>query len=85
MTSARQSATAGEARRAVHAYLSEHAHDGWSEFAEANGVSVTGLIEDFGRTLSDEIDDAGDAADIRQDWVKRARKIDADRRRRGGG
>jgi hypothetical protein len=38
-------------------------------------------------TLSDEIDDAGDAAELGEDrklWVKQGRKIDAQRRRRGG-
>lgn len=73
-----------EERQALHAYLSEQAHTAWQTFAEENGVSVTGLLEALGVTLSDEIDAAGDAADIRQDWVKQGRKIDAQRRRRGG-
>jgi hypothetical protein len=71
-------------RQAIHAYLSEQAHEAWQTFAEENGVSVTGLIEVLGLTLSDEIDAAGDAASIRQDWAKQGRKIDAQRRRRGG-
>jgi hypothetical protein len=74
-------------RQAIHAYLSEQAHQAWQTFAEENGVSVTGLIEVLGLTLSDEIDKAvaagGDAADVRKDWVKQGRKVDAQRRRRG--
>jgi hypothetical protein len=74
-------------RQALHAYLSEQAHQAWQTFAEENGVSVTGLLEALGVTLSDEIDDAGDAAELGEDrklWVKQGRKIDAQRRRRGG-
>jgi hypothetical protein len=72
-------------RRALHAYLDEQAHESWQTFSEENGVSVTGLLEALGLTLSDEIDAAaGDPTDIRQDWVKAGRKIDAHRRRRGG-
>jgi hypothetical protein len=71
-------------RQALHAYLSEKAHQAWQSFAEENGVSVTGLLEALGQQLSEEIEVSGDAADIRQDWVKQGRKIDAQRRRRGG-
>lgn len=70
-------------RSALHAYLSEEAHGAWLAFAEENGVSVTGLLESLGLELSEEIDQAGDA-DIRQGWVRRGRKVDAQRRRRGG-
>ena len=71
-------------RQALHAYLSEGAHQAWQTFAEENGVSVTGLLEALGVQLADEIKEVGDAADIRQDWVRQGRKIDAQRRRRGG-
>jgi len=70
-------------RQALHAYLSETAHWAWLTFAEENGVSVTGLLEALGLELGDEIEQAGDA-DIRLGWVRRGRKIDAERRRRGG-
>lgn len=71
-------------RQALHAYLSEAAHEAWQAFAEENGVSVTGLLESLGLELEQEIEAAaGDAADIRRDWVKAGRKIDAARRRRG--
>lgn len=72
-------------RQALHAYLSEAAHAAWQQFAEENGVSVTGLLEADGLRLAAEIDEAGgDACDIRRDLVRAGRKIDAERRRRGG-
>jgi hypothetical protein len=67
-------------RQALHAYLGEEAHSGWQSFAEEHGVSATSLCEVIGIDL-------GAAAisddDIFPDLVKRARKIDAQRRRRG--
>jgi hypothetical protein len=74
----------GSIREAIHAYLSEEAHSAFMAFAEENGVSVTGLLEALGLELSVELGMSSDATDIRQDWVKRGRKIDAARRRRGG-
>lgn len=71
-------------RQALHAYLSPEAHEAWMMFAEDNGVSVTGLLESLGHELAEEMGEAGDS-DIRQLWVKRGRKVDAQRRRRGGG
>lgn len=70
-------------RPAVHAYLSVEAHAAWQMFAEENGCSLTGLLESIGQDLAKEMAEAGDS-DIRQLWVKAARKIDAARRRRGG-
>lgn len=73
----------GDQREAIHAYLSLGAHGAYQTFAEENGVSVTGLLEALGLELSVELGMSSDATDIRQDWVKRGRKIDAERRRRG--
>jgi len=70
-------------RQALHAYLSPGAHESWQTFSEDNGVSVTGLLEALGLELAQELLDI-DTEDLRQDWVKRARRIDAERRRRGG-
>jgi hypothetical protein len=70
-------------RQALHAYLSKEAHSAWQEFSEENGISTTGLLESLGLTLRDEMEE-DHATDIRQTWVKAARKIDAMRRRRGG-
>lgn len=55
--------------------LTEDAYDGWQGYADAHGVTVTALAEALGVQLR-----AG-----RVDMVKavaRARKIDAERRRR---
>lgn len=72
-----------EERKALHAYLSERSYTAWQAFSEENGVSVTGLLESLGLNLAVEIAETGDA-DIRQDWVRAGRKVDALRRRRGG-
>jgi len=72
-----------EERMALHTYLSLDSHSAWVEFSEENGVSITGLLEALGLTLKDEIED-DDPTEIRQPWVKAGRKIDAQRRRRGG-
>lgn len=70
-------------RPSLHAYLSDEAHDAWQVFAEENGVSITGLVEALGQDLLLGMRKEG-ATEIRQDWVKDARRIDAARRRRGG-
>lgn len=70
-------------RQALHAYLSPGAHESWQAFSEDNGVSVTGLLEALGLELKVELA-AIESDELRQDWVKRARRIDAERRRRGG-
>ena len=69
-------------RRAVHAYLSEDAADGWQDFANRAGVSMTGLLEVLGADLAGEGDD--ELENGRRSWVVRARRVDADRRRRHG-
>lgn len=68
-------------RSALHAYLSVTSHAAWQAFSEENGVSVTGLLEALGRELADELEDI-EPDDMRQTWVKKARRIDAERRRR---
>jgi hypothetical protein len=72
-----------EQRMAVHAYLSVEAFNAWQAFAEENGVSQTGLLEALGLELLDEMEKQ-DPTGLRQPWVKEGRKIDAQRRRRGG-
>ena len=69
-------------RQALHAYLSSEAHSAWQTFAEDNGVSVTGLLEALGLQLVDELAADDDATEVRQDWVRDGRRIDAHRRRR---
>lgn len=69
-------------RSALHAYLSDEAHAAWAVFSEENGVSVTGLLEALGLELAEELEGA-DPDTIRNDWIRRGRRIDAARRRRG--
>lgn len=68
-------------KRAIHAYTSVEARDAWNEFADLNGVSVTGLLEALGLELIEELDHS-DATEIRQAWVKAGRRVDAERRKR---
>lgn len=70
-------------RKALHAYVSDDAHDQWHGFAAEQGVSVSAILE----ALAPELDLEGDtsAENMSQrlaDVVKAARKIDAQRRRR---
>ncbi|MCB1251262.1 MAG: hypothetical protein KDB33_15115 [Acidimicrobiales bacterium] len=71
-----------DTRRAIHAYLSDDAHEAWHEFAAENGVSVSGLLEAMGVRFAERLRD-GEAADAELDALTRAaRKVDAARRRR---
>jgi hypothetical protein len=68
-------------RRILQASLSERSFDAWHVFAEDNGVTVTGLLEALGTQLAADIDVAG-TLEVRQDWTRAARRVDAQRRRR---
>lgn len=70
-------------RPAIHAYLSEPAHDAWHLFAEQGGCSVTAAIEDIGQTLIKKLaaGHVDDDADLKG-WARRAAAIDTSRRRR---
>jgi hypothetical protein len=70
-------------RQALHAYLSDNAYEAWQLFATANGVSLTALLEALGLELEAELANV-EPEDLRQAWVKMGRRIDAQRRRRGG-
>jgi len=66
-------------RQALHAYLTTASHQGWLDFAEEHGISATSICEVLGEDLAD----AKLTGDDRfLDLVKRARKVDASRRRR---
>jgi hypothetical protein len=69
--------------RAIHAYLSDDAHATWQDVSTEYGVSVSGLIEAMGADLARREEDRslGPRLDT---LVRRARRIDADRRRRAG-
>lgn len=43
-------------RKALHAYLSEQAHDAWHRFAEDNGVSLSAVLTALGISLTDTTD-----------------------------
>jgi hypothetical protein len=74
--------TSSEPRyRAVHAYLSDEAHATWQEVSTDLGVSVSGLIEAMGIDLTRPADQRILTPDI-DHLVKRARTVDAARRRR---
>lgn len=69
---------------AIHAYLSLTAKTAWSMMSEHNGVSITGLMEAMGGEWAKEIKaNDGEADGLHLPLVRAARKIDAQRRRRG--
>jgi hypothetical protein len=71
------------ARKALHAYLSEHAHEQWHEFAAHEGVSVSAILEAMAPALSTGGASPDSAATVGLDEViGEARRIDARRRRR---
>jgi len=63
-------------RKALHAYVSDDAHDQWHDFAAGQGVSVSAMIEALAPQFADADDEAFETL------VKAARRIDAKRRRR---
>lgn len=67
-------------RRAIHAFVSPEAHEQWHDFAAAEGVSVSALIEALAPELSSPGKDS--VAERFGAVVVTARKIDATRRRR---
>ncbi len=70
-------------RKALHAYVSDDAHDQWHEFAAEQGVSVSAILEALAPALNLENEVSTEQMKDRLDTVvKSARKIDAQRRRR---
>ena len=74
-----------EQRRALHAYLSDEAHETWHRIADEAGVTLSGLVEalavDFATVPPDGTGD-GHGHPRWADVVRAARRIDAQRRRR---
>ena len=64
---------------AIHAHVSDVAHDAWHDFAANNGVSVSAMIEALAPCLKEDPSQM-----TLQDVVMAARKIDAARRRSRG-
>lgn len=74
-----------EYRPAIHAYLTEEAHEAWQEFSRQGGCSVTAAIEDIGQDLKVRLEKGDvDNDDELRAWSRRARAIDSTRRRRSG-
>ncbi len=72
-------------RKALHAYVSDDAHDQWHGFAAEQGVSVSAILEALAPELivDDEEPAEGENLGGRLDRVIRAaRPIGAERRRR---
>lgn len=70
---ARLAADAG--RKALHAYLSDEAHEAWHEAAAEHGVSVSAILEALAPIV--------DRLMVDEPYLARnARKVDAARRRR---
>lgn len=70
-------------RKALHAYVSDAAHDQWHAFAAEHGVSVSAVLEALATELHAEGRDASAPMSERLDGVVHtARRIDAQRRRR---
>ena len=67
-------------RKALHAYVTDGAHDQWHGFAAEQGVSVSAILEALAPTLAVD-DEPADYVNV-LDVVTEARRIDARRRRR---
>ncbi|NNF53507.1 MAG: hypothetical protein HKN03_03590 [Acidimicrobiales bacterium] len=75
--------TTTQQRKALHAYLSDDAHEQWHTFAAQEGVSVSAVLE----ALATELDFTADTSDAPMkerlsEVVAIARRTDATRRRR---
>lgn len=71
-------------RVAVHAYLSPEAHKAWQDFADEEGISLSGVLE----AMATEVLDLAQPTDVTLESAllrvaKAGRKIDAERRKRG--
>lgn len=67
-------------RRNLHARLSDEAFNGWVEFAQQHGVSLSGLLEAIGRHYAR----GGETTAVGLAAVEAARQIDGDNRSRRG-
>lgn len=75
-----------EERRAIHAYLEVPSHEVWHTVAEEAGISLSGFLEALAQDMKNHPpEDGGHPRWNGPDGIVRAaRKIDANRRRRGG-
>jgi predicted ArsR family transcriptional regulator len=65
-------------RQALHAYLTPEGHARIQDFADRGGISMTGVLE----SMSEMMDDGSFTDAQMEQWTKKARYIDAQRRKR---
>jgi hypothetical protein len=69
-------------RKALHAFVDEATHEAWHDFCSDNAISVSALLQ----ALGDEIENTlGPKSPMGSVLIKRARQLDAIRRRRRRG
>ena len=71
---------AGDSRKVISAKVSSRAARGWRSFCEANGITISAMIEVAGEQLAGET--APPAVEERRVMVEKARALDAKRRTR---
>lgn len=71
-----------QSRKALHAYVTDQAHERWHGFAAEQGVSVSAILEALATALGPEAPSPGTTCVELTDVVVEARRIDAQRRRR---
>lgn len=68
-------------RQSLHALVTAEAGEGWDHLTDE--ASFVTIIEAIGLAVRDEMKDGGDLPDRYRDWITAARRLDAQRRRRG--
>lgn len=77
--------TTSNGRRALHAYVDDAAHDIWHDYATEQGVSASAILQalaDLGTFTADGPMTSRSVAAHMVHVIRRARAIDAARRRR---
>ncbi len=69
-------------RKALHAYVTDQAHERWHGFAAEQGVSVSAILEALATALDPEATPTDASCVELTHVVVEARRIDAKRRRR---
>ncbi len=71
-----------DTRKAIHAYVTNDAHEQWQSFAADAGVSVSAMLEVLGSSLPSTKFPTREPEIEMTDLIRNARKVDAQRRRR---
>lgn len=69
-------------RKALHAYVTDQAHERWHGFAAEQGVSVSAILEALATALDPDAAPTDTSCVELTNVVVEARRIDAQRRRR---